>query len=443
MKMTTEGILRMAPGDGRLVYEEAPGFEGSGAYISPAGEDGHWKQADCRKIQEGLFEISGLENGTDYIIRLEKPDGSGSWPRLFRCGVFPGTVINYIHPEDKAFFPSGMCTASPSLVRLGKRLILSHDIFFRDMAQNQSRIFYSDDEGANWRLLSELEGCFWGKFFIYEGKLYMLANTHEYGDLVLYRTDNEGKSWTRACTVMKGGNNFNGGPHKSAIPVLLHNGRIWTAVEHGSWFQGGHACGTASATGDITDAANWTVSEFLEYDPSWPGTPKGRSSGCIEGNILVKPDGQLIDFLRFGIDACVPNYGKALYLNLDKNNPGAAPEFGKVVDFHGNHSKFSINYDDSTKKYWTITSRADHEKPRRRNELVLMSSQNIDDWTIEKTLLDYEHTGWHEDDSKAGLQYVDFIFSGDHIYYVSRTALNGALNYHDSNCITFHTVKYK
>ena len=432
MKRTVEVISRMAPGTNCLVFECDKSF----AYSVDGAETVLVNKND------NLYEVQGLENNRDYEIKIVTDDGL-QCRRLFRCGEFPGKVINYIHPDDKMFYPSGMCPASPSILMLESgRILVSHDIFYRDMAENLSMVLYSDDLGDTWHFLSVIEGCFWGKLFLYEEELYLIANMHEYGDLVLYKSEDMGKSWNKACVILEGGNKYTGGPHKSAVPILYHGGRIWMAVEFGSWTLGGHDCGYITAAGDITKKENWTVSGFVEYNPDWPGTAKGPSSGCIEGNILLKPDGTMIDFLRYGINACEPNYGKALYMTIDQSRPGTAMEFGKVVDFHGNHSKFSIKYDDKTKRYWTIVSRADEEKPTRRNELVLMSSHDIDNWTVEKVLLDYEHNGWHEDYTKAGFQYVDFIFHGDEILYVSRTALNGALNYHDSNCITFHKVRY-
>lgn len=37
--------------------------------------------------------------------------------------------------------------------------------------------------------------------------------------------------------------------------------------------------------------------------------------------------------------------------------------------------------------------------------------------------------------------YVDFVFSGDDIFFLSRTAFNHAHNFHDSNYITAHRIK--
>jgi len=433
MKKTVEIIRRMSPGNKCLVFEAVD--------FAKCSVSGFF--VDAKRIIGNLFSIDNLDNGKDYVLAVESSAGEVC-ERPFRCGRFPGTVINYIHPGDKIFFPSGMCPASPSVIELENgRILVSHDVFYHDMAQNISFVYYSDNKGMNWHYMSLLEGCFWGKLFIYSDRLFMLANLHEYGDLVLYESHDKGWTWNRKCTIIEGGNKYTGGPHKGPMPVLEHNGRIWTAVEFGSWHLGGHSCGYITAAGDIAKKENWTVSDFTPYDPSWTGTARGKSSGCIEGNIVIRPDGRMVDFLRYGIEQCEPNIGKAICLSIDQDNPGKAPEYFKTVDFTGNHSKFAIKYDKSTKRFWSIVNRADRISPKRRNELVLVSSADTENWVIEKTLMDYEHSGWYEDRNFVGFQYVDFIFCDDEILFVSRTALNGALNYHDSNCITFHKVRYR
>ena len=434
-------VLRMAPGFSKVKFEVVDERKFT-ALIGKTVQSA--KKFEYLNIGRNAYEICGLENKTDYLLILEDFDGIRSLERPFRCGEYPGDVINYIHPEDKSFLPSGRCPASPSIVEtLSGVLFVSHDIFDFNLAQNQTKIFYSNNNGESWHFHSEIEGCLWGKLFIYRDDIYILGCVHEYGDLVLYKLDNDIKIWEKSCCVLKGGNRYTGGPHKAPMPIIEHNDRIWTAIEFGSWNLGGHACGFVSASGDITKVNNWVISGFAKFDSSWENVPKGNSSGCIEVNIVIKPDGSMIDFLRFGIDTCEPNYGKALYMSIDINKPEKAPEFGKIIDFHGNHTKFCIYFDKITLKYWTIVNKADRSKPKRRNELLLMSSKNIEKWTVEKTLFDYENNGWYEDFMKTGFQYVDFLFHEDYIFFVSRTAINGARNYHDSNCITFHKTRYK
>lgn len=434
-------IKRMAPGNGKIIFEPSVIFEK--VNIKDMKTDDVVKNTELKKIDDKNFEISGLQNGVDYKINIVMEEGVQGYQHPFRCGEFPGVVVNYIHPLDKAYLPSGICPASPCILRLGKRLIVSHDIFYKDMAQNLTLIFYSDDQGITWNRLSSIRGCFWGKMFVYQNSLFVLGLTHEYGDLNLYETMDGGKNWEKVCTILKGGNKFTGGPHRSVMPIIEHDGRIWTSLEYGTWDLGGHDFGVISASGDIRNSENWVVSGFTQYKMDWPNVPSGLSNGCIEGNVVLCPDGRLIDFLRFSFKNDESSFKTALYTIIDSKNPRATPTYGGVVNFYGSHTKFCIKYDEVSDRYWTISNKADSAKPGRRNELILMSSKNVMDWQIEQTLFDYENNDWYENHEKVGMQYIDFIFNGDEIEYVSRTAINGALNYHDSNCITFHSVKYR
>jgi hypothetical protein len=62
-------------------------------------------------------------------------------------------------------------------------------------------------------------------------------------------------------------------------------------------------------------------------------------------------------------------------------------------------------------------------------------------WLVHTDVLNYQDNGWGEDDLKVGFQYVDWFFDGEDIIFVSRTALNGAYNFHNANYMTFHTLE--
>jgi hypothetical protein len=51
----------------------------------------------------------------------------------------------------------------------------------------------------------------------------------------------------------------------------------------------------------------------------------------------------------------------------------------------------------------------------------------------------------HPERQRHGFQYVDWLFDGDDLVVVSRTAFDdvegGAHDYHDANYLTFHRVK--
>ncbi|MDX1286218.1 MAG: hypothetical protein R3182_14460, partial [Draconibacterium sp.] len=106
--------------------------------------------------------------------------------------------------------------------------------------------------------------------------------------------------------------------------------------------------------------------------------------------------------------------------------------------------KFSIRYHEKSELYWTICSMVTEEyahmdAAKVRNKLVLKSSPDLKNWTINKELL------YHPDVEKHGFQYIAWQFEGDDIIFLSRTAYDdkygGAHNYHDANYITFHRIK--
>jgi hypothetical protein len=67
-----------------------------------------------------------------------------------------------------------------------------------------------------------------------------------------------------------------------------------------------------------------------------------------------------------------------------------------------------------------------------------MTSRNLRDWKIRKIVL------YHPEISKHGFQYPHFVFDGDDIIFLSRTAYDdgqgGADNQHNANYITFHRI---
>ena len=91
-----------------------------------------------------------------------------------------------------------------------------------------------------------------------------------------------------------------------------------------------------------------------------------------------------------------------------------------------------------SKKYYSISNyHPDDKGDVGRTISVLVSSPDMENWTLVKTLYDFSN----DDISKIGLQYVDFSIEGDDIIYLSRTAMNNARNFHDANYSTFHRIK--
>ncbi|GGD54078.1 sialidase family protein [Paenibacillus nasutitermitis] len=450
-------ITRLAPGDGCVIIdwvselpEGQPGKEALRFQVEYGLRGEADKSVHDASGPSGSYTIAGVINGSDYEIRLLAIDGptgdiaASSPMRLARPGVVPGTVINYIHPEDYTFNFSGRSTASPSIIRLPDgALLASHDIYWGLSGQNVSTIFRSEDGGQTWRYVTYLYPCFWGKLFLHRDRVYMLACSTEYGDLLIGGSADSGETWSPPRVIIEGGSREKGGPHKAPMPVVAHRGRIWSAVEYGSWSTGGHGAGVVSAPedADLLDPANWTASPFLRYDAAWPGAIEGGNvPGILEGNVVVTPEGQLVNLLRYQTDGGTPNYGRAILLDIDQDQPQAPLQFRKVIPFHGNLSKFAVYYDPQSSSYWSLVNRVTTPFVSQRNILTLVKSDNLEEWEIVQDMLDYESNGWHEDRTKVGFQYVDWFMDGDDMLVASRTAINGAFDFHNANYTTFHRI---
>src|SRR5690606_25215366 len=99
------------------------------------------------------------------------------------------------------------------------------------------------------------------------------------------------------------------------------------------------------------------------------------------------------------------------------------------VNFPGGSKKFTIYHDKKSRLYWTLTNyipedlkKELYQQPKRirssraRNTLALCSSKDLRDWKINKIVLQSPNIAKH------GFQYVDWLFDGNDIIFLSRTA---------------------
>ncbi len=399
-------------------------------------------------VSRGFFDseadIGGLETGFDYELTAVQGEKK-SRARLFRTGSAAGTIVNYLHPDDGLYAFSGRYLCSPSLLRMPDgRLLASMDLYEMKAPQNLTLIFESRDDGRTWHHLTELMPCFWGRMFLHKGELYMLSVSTEYGDLLIGKSADGGRTWGAPTALLRGsGRPDSPGVHKNPQPPAVYGGRIWETLEWGAWACGGHAAMVMSAdeNADLLKPESWLFSEPLPYDPDWPCTAKpterGGSSGCIEGCLTVDPAGHLVNIMRYGIDKCEPNYGLALVYRVDTEHPESPLVYERSMAFDGNHSKFQVRRDPVSGRWYSIISRITCPRDHWvRNLLSLVVSEDLVTWRLVKDLYDFRHL----ERTQTGLQYVDFFFEGDDILYLCRTSLNGAHTYHDSNYSTFHKI---
>jgi hypothetical protein len=347
-----------------------------------------------------------------------------------------------LHPDDEVYAFSGRYLCSPSIVKHPDGYLLaSMDLYASASPQNLTLIFRSDDGGETWHYVSELFPCFWGKLFVHRGVLYMLSCSTEYGDLLIGRSDDGGKTFGVPTVLLRGACKCDrAGVHKNPQPPISFAGRVWVTMEWGAWALGTHAAmvGSFSEDADPLDAASWLFSDPTPYDPNWEGVAKGRSAGNIEGTLAVLPDGKLYNIMRYDMGRTEARFGLVLAYRVNTEDPEAPLAYDRAIALPGNHSKFMIRQDPQSGRYYTIISRlTSHETRYARNLLSLMVSDDAEHWQLVCDLIDRRN----DDKQYVGFQYVDFDFDGDDLLFLCRTALNGAFNYHDANYSTFHRVK--
>ncbi|MBN1293139.1 MAG: exo-alpha-sialidase [Candidatus Latescibacteria bacterium] len=347
----------------------------------------------------------------------------------------PGVVIDYSPASTEIYI------GCPSIAVLPDgSYVASHSFFGPGSTQNRSCVFKSLDNGETWLKLSDLDGQWWSTLFVHDGDLYIMGVNRRYGQAVIRRSRDGGRTWTNPLDEHTGLLLPEEEHHCAPVPVVLFNGRIWRAMEDRNPPEGWGInfrsfVMSAPADADLLEAKNWTTSNRLRYNQDWPG------SAWLEGNIVVTPEGKVCNIIRNHTETG----GKAAVIQVsdDGKTMSFDPETG-FIDFPGGSKKFTIRYDIATGKYWSLTNYIrDCDKGgdpnMTRNTLALISSSDLKNWTVNSILL------YHPDVEKTGFQYVDWLFAGDDIIAVSRTAfddgIGGAHNCHDANYFTFHRVK--
>jgi hypothetical protein len=222
------------------------------------------------------------------------------------------------------------------------------------------------------------------------------------------------------------------------MPILRAKGRLWTAIDFGSWARGGHDSCMASIDerADLMDPGNWIISKPLKYNPNWKGAVQGigKFSG-LEGNAVLSRENQILNILRYNTQGGTPNYGKILILRVDESDLKNPLEFHDIVDCPGNMSKFTILFDQKTDHYISLVNKVESENIKQRNIVSLIISKDLKKWKIIKDIIRIPG-----DSKKVAAQYIDFIIDGTKIRFVSRTAINNADNFHNANYITYHEI---
>jgi hypothetical protein len=345
---------------------------------------------------------------------------------------------------------SNIFLGSPSICILPNgNYVASHDIFGVSVAKKlepMTKIHISKNKGKTWKHIANLNHQYWSNLFVLNRKLYIIGTTKSEGNISIRKSDDGGLTWTEPTDTNNGLLAIDEPFHCGPVPVVVHNGRIWRAMEDCS--RANHVWGkmfrtfmlSAPINADLLKSSNWTFSTRLPYDSTYLN---GKFGGWLEGNAVVSPDGKIVNVLR--VDYREKDGEKAALVHI--SDDGKTASFNPEKDFinlPGGCKKFTIRYDKTSKKYWMLSNYVPDEfkggnAERTRNTQALSWSSDLRNWNIHRIVLQHKDVAYH------GFQYLDWQFDGNDIIALSRTAyddgMGGADNQHNANMITFHRIK--
>jgi len=315
----------------------------------------------------------------------------------------PGAVIDYITTRTHKYI------GSPSIAILPNgTYVASHDVFGERAQHDQTRVFRSADRGRTWQQLTEIKGQWWSTLFVHRDSLYIIGTSRKWGNVVIRRSSDGGKTWTEPRDSDMG-LLLKGKYHCAPVPVVVHKGRIWRAFEEKGW----KALVVSAPVGaNLLEAENWIVSNRLSCEDNAVVTK------WLEGNVVVTPDGELVNILRG-----VPRPATAAMIRISPD--GKEIIFNSkdgIIDLPGATKKFTIRYDKASGRYWSlvniITDPGPLETPpnKHRNTVALVCSADLRNWEVKYTALSF--------------------MKGTHL-----TAGWDTPSYHDANYLTFHRIK--
>lgn len=319
-------------------------------------------------------------------------------------------------------------------------------------------LFVSRDRGVTWEVLSQnnlaVNGIAnYNNIFVHKGSLYMMGVGPSRQNVVITRSDDNGRTWTNPQDE-ESGILMRGAFHSSSVPVVVSGGRIWRAMETYDNDVKTAFVMSAPEDADLLKASSWTatnsipgttpVSEEWEFDGY-------RVSELIEGNVVATPDGKLYNILRASSSYTSLAAGRATI--VDENTLEiTAPD--DLIRFPGGGKKFTIRYDEQSRRYWALTNPASSNvagmthngiyaggitEDLVRNRLVLCYSTDLSTWIQYKEVVSDPDPFFH------GFQYVDWMFDGEDIVAVCRMACPESrglpVRQHDANFMTFFRVK--
>src|SRR5205807_2035975 len=109
--------------------------------------------------------------------------------------------------------------------------VASHDFFGPGSTHDRTLVFASRNQGKSWEKRAEIAGQWWSSLFVHRGALYLMGTKKEHGPAIIRRSTDGGRTWTEPRDGNSGLLLADGQYHCAPVPVVVHRGRIWRAME--------------------------------------------------------------------------------------------------------------------------------------------------------------------------------------------------------------------
>jgi len=331
---------------------------------------------------------------------------------------------------------------SPSIYKYSNGIMLASYGY-----RGNTYVKISHDNGQSWASRSQINKFAMATLFEHKGDVYLFGLSQNPGHICITKTSDCGQNWTNTSILFQAEQPGVFGYHTGPVPVICANGRVYRVFERrvtDERWPIAYAALVVSAdeNADLLDPNSWTMTNAILFDPAWVN-PLWRctSPGWLEGNVVQSPDGGIAVLMRVHTNPVVDK-AAILTLSPDHKTLSYNPSTG-LIDMPGGMHKFDIHRDPVTGKYLSlVNNNTDPSRTAQRNTLSLIASDDLIHWKHIRTIIqDDSPFTWKESMINVGFQYVVWQVDGEDIIFISRTGYDGAMNYHDSNRITFHRLK--
>ncbi len=271
------------------------------------------------------------------------------------------------------------------------------------------RLWISKDKGDTWQALNQTPiDVKHQTHFYHNGAMYVLGDINERA--AIQKSTDGGKTWSSPV-------NLNLDFRTSPAHVLVSQGRLWCATEVATVI-------SAPVDADLMNPASWTRAA-MSGGSLVSGEPELTLTR--EGGLAVMGKGS-------GSSNSASNHvAHVINQNLVQAYSSEDPFVIPVSD-----SKYTIQYDPVSDKYWALTSYS----PLPENIRTGIALWCADDLDSEFTFVKQVTQGLSN--QFQGFNYPYMQFDGDDIVFVSRTAWEDerglARRWHDANMMTFHRI---